>query len=71
MPSAHTSLPVLDLSQADDPAQRAEFLKKLHAAARDSGFLHLTGHGITAAESARILDLTRSSSPSRRPTGSP
>lgn len=58
MPSAHT-LPVLDLSQADDPAQRADFLKKLHAAARDSGFLHLTGHGVTAAESARILELTR------------
>ncbi|MFF4420158.1 isopenicillin N synthase family dioxygenase [Streptomyces sp. NPDC001549] len=58
MPSAHT-LPVLDLSQADDPAQRADFLKKLHAAARDTGFLHLTGHGVTAAESARILELTK------------
>ncbi len=58
MPSAHP-LPVLDLSQADDPAQRADFLKNLHAAARDTGFLHLTGHGVTAAESARILELTR------------
>ncbi|WP_328970202.1 isopenicillin N synthase family dioxygenase [Streptomyces sp. NBC_00239] len=63
MPSAHlspeTPLPVLDLSRADDPAQREAFRKELHAAARDSGFLHLTGHGVTAAESARILDLTR------------
>lgn len=66
MPSAHSSsqpsqpsLPVLDLSQADDPAQRAAFLKQLHAAARDTGFLHLTGHGITDAESARMLELTR------------
>ncbi|CAM5626781.1 hypothetical protein GCM10010343_65950 [Streptomyces avidinii] len=50
MPSAHT-LPVLDLSQADDPAQRADFLKKLHAAARDSGFLHLTG---TASPPPRV-----------------
>ncbi|MFF3622977.1 isopenicillin N synthase family dioxygenase [Streptomyces sp. NPDC002467] len=71
MPSAHTpssstsstsstpSLPVLDLSQADDPARRADFLKQLHAAARDTGFLHLIGHGVTAADSARILELTR------------
>ncbi|WP_406512174.1 isopenicillin N synthase family oxygenase [Streptomyces sp. NBC_00161] len=59
MPSAHTSLPVIDLSQADDPTQRADFLKQLHAAARDTGFLHLTGHGITDAETARILELTR------------
>ncbi|MFJ8018072.1 isopenicillin N synthase family dioxygenase [Streptomyces sp. NPDC096339] len=68
MPSAHShisstsstpSLPVLDLSQADDPALRPDFLKQLHAAARDTGFLHLTGHGVTAAESARILELTR------------
>ncbi|MCX5406911.1 isopenicillin N synthase family oxygenase [Streptomyces sp. NBC_00335] len=57
--SAATSLPVLDLSQADDPALRDSFRKELHAAARDSGFLHLTGHGVTAAETTRILDLTR------------
>ncbi|MFB7978893.1 isopenicillin N synthase family dioxygenase [Streptomyces vinaceus] len=68
MPSAHTdlpadssapALPVIDLSQVDDPAQRADFLKKLHAVARDTGFLYLTGHGITEAETARILELTR------------
>lgn len=61
MPSAHSSesLPVLDLSRADDPALRDSFRKDLHAAARDSGFLHLTGHGVTAAETSRILELTR------------
>ncbi|WP_051696590.1 isopenicillin N synthase family dioxygenase [Streptomyces sp. NRRL S-244] len=68
MPSAHNdlsadsavpALPVIDLSQADDPAQRGDFLKKLHAVARDTGFLYLTGHGITEAETARILELTR------------
>ncbi|MFB6521387.1 isopenicillin N synthase family dioxygenase [Streptomyces sp. NPDC056401] len=53
------SLPVLDLSQADDPALRDSFRKELHAATRDSGFLHLVGHGVTAAETARILALTR------------
>ncbi|MFF5444388.1 isopenicillin N synthase family dioxygenase [Streptomyces sp. NPDC012888] len=68
MPSAHTSLtsrssssslPVLDLSLADDPARRDAFREELHAAARDTGFLHLTGHGVTDAEMARILELTR------------
>ncbi|MFI5826550.1 isopenicillin N synthase family dioxygenase [Streptomyces sp. NPDC051578] len=71
MPSAHpspsaspadTSIPslaVIDLSRADDPAERADFLKQLHAAARDTGFLYLTGHGISEAETARILELTR------------
>lgn len=62
-PSAHSasahSLPVLDLSHADDPALRDSFREELHAAARDSGFLHLTGHGVTAAETARILELTK------------
>ncbi|MEV7613549.1 2-oxoglutarate and iron-dependent oxygenase domain-containing protein [Streptomyces sp. NPDC089799] len=59
MSSAHTPLPVLDLSLADDPARRGAFREELHAAARDTGFLHLTGHGVTAAETARILELTR------------
>ncbi|MEU7067168.1 isopenicillin N synthase family dioxygenase [Streptomyces sp. NPDC053429] len=71
MPSAHPSpsaspadssipsLAVIDLSRADDPAERADFLKQLHAAARDTGFLYLTGHGISEAETARILELTR------------
>lgn len=57
-PAQHT-LPVLDLSQADDPALRDSFRGRLHAAARDSGFLHLTGHGVSAAETTRILELTR------------
>lgn len=59
VPAHIRSLPVIDLSQADDPALRPEFLRKLHAAARDTGFLHLAGHGITEAETARILELTR------------
>ncbi|MEU1075601.1 MULTISPECIES: 2-oxoglutarate and iron-dependent oxygenase domain-containing protein [unclassified Streptomyces] len=54
-----TSLPVVDLAQADDPATRDAFHEGLHRAARDTGFFHLTGHGIDAAEFARILRLTR------------
>lgn len=57
--SSIPSLAVIDLSRADDPAERADFLKQLHAAARDTGFLYLTGHGISEAETARILELTR------------
>ncbi|MFD9489677.1 isopenicillin N synthase family dioxygenase [Streptomyces sp. NPDC059991] len=54
-----TSLPVVDLSQADDPATRDAFREGLHRAARDTGFFHLTGHGIDDADVARILGLTR------------
>lgn len=60
MPQAFPgSLPVLDLSLADDPATRAAFHKDLHDAAHDVGFLHLTGHGVTPAETDRILRVTR------------
>ncbi|MFE9258239.1 isopenicillin N synthase family dioxygenase [Streptomyces sp. NPDC006879] len=53
------SLPVLDLSLAQDPRTREAFRRQLHAAARESGFFHLVGHGVTEAETFRILDLTR------------
>ncbi|MEE1753170.1 isopenicillin N synthase family dioxygenase [Streptomyces sp. SP18CS02] len=53
------SLPVVDLSRADDPATRAAFLQELHDAARDVGFFHLTGHGIRDAEIDRVLELTK------------
>ena len=56
---AASSLAVIDLSRADDPAHRDDFLRQLHAAARDTGFLYLTGHGISEPETARILELTR------------
>lgn len=42
-----TTLPTLDLSLLDgSPAQRQAFLDDLRHAARDVGFLYLTGHGI-------------------------
>ncbi|MGW7052268.1 isopenicillin N synthase family dioxygenase [Streptomyces sp. NPDC054887] len=58
-PLSAGSLPVIDLSKADDPVAREAFHKELHAAARDVGFLHLTGHGVSAEETAEVLRLTR------------
>ncbi|MFF8288572.1 isopenicillin N synthase family dioxygenase [Streptomyces sp. NPDC016309] len=58
-PAFPGSLPVIDLSLADDPETRAAFHKELHDAAHHVGFLHLTGHGISSPETDRILRLTR------------
>jgi len=44
-------LPLIDLSRVDRDA--------LHRAARDVGFFQLTGHGITAAETERLLSAAR------------
>ncbi|MEU3448726.1 2-oxoglutarate and iron-dependent oxygenase domain-containing protein [Streptomyces thermolilacinus] len=52
-------LPVIDLSAADDPRTRETFHRDLLAAARDVGFLHLTGHGVSDREITRIMELTR------------
>ncbi|MFI1800353.1 isopenicillin N synthase family dioxygenase [Streptomyces sp. NPDC020379] len=53
-------LPVLDLSAASgDAAGRAAFHEALHAAARDVGFFHLTGHGITESETAELMRTLR------------
>ncbi|MFJ8584389.1 isopenicillin N synthase family dioxygenase [Streptomyces sp. NPDC093595] len=60
MPAAlPTSLPVIDLSRAGDPLTRAAFRRDLHEAARDVGFFHLTGHGVSPAETERVLAVTR------------
>ncbi|GGX10701.1 2-oxobutyrate oxidase [Streptomyces chryseus] len=56
---AGPTLPVIDLSSADDPAKRSAFHRALHDAAHDVGFFHLTGHGISDAETARLLALTK------------
>ncbi|QLE70799.1 isopenicillin N synthase family oxygenase [Streptomyces rectiverticillatus] len=48
-------LPVLDLSAASaGPEARARFHEELHSAARDVGFFHLTGHGVSEAETADL-----------------
>ncbi|WKK23365.1 2-oxoglutarate and iron-dependent oxygenase domain-containing protein [Streptomyces olivoreticuli] len=54
------SLPVIDLSAASgDAATRAAFHETLHGAARDVGFFHLTGHGITESETAELMRTLR------------
>ncbi|MEU4210977.1 2-oxoglutarate and iron-dependent oxygenase domain-containing protein [Streptomyces sp. NPDC026206] len=53
-------LPVLDLSAASaGPDARARFHDALHTAARDVGFFHLTGHGITPAETEDLMRTMR------------
>ncbi|GHG49883.1 isopenicillin N synthase family dioxygenase [Streptomyces griseocarneus] len=53
-------LPVLDLSAASaGPEARARFHDALHGAARDVGFFHLTGHGITPAETEELMRAMR------------
>ncbi|WP_026239318.1 isopenicillin N synthase family dioxygenase [Parafrankia discariae] len=55
-------LPVLDLRHYTAPAgraERADFLDALRAACRDPGFLQLTGHGVPAAHTERIIAVSR------------
>jgi isopenicillin N synthase-like dioxygenase len=49
------SIPLLDLSWADDPGKKPELLEQLHSALFDVGFLYVKNHGV--AEST-ISDLT-------------
>ncbi|EME98833.1 isopenicillin N synthase family oxygenase [Streptomyces mobaraensis NBRC 13819 = DSM 40847] len=53
-------LPVIDLSAASGaPEDRARLHEALHAAARDVGFFHLTGHGIGDDETAALMRTMR------------
>ncbi|GME37644.1 Oxoglutarate/iron-dependent oxygenase [Neofusicoccum parvum] len=54
-PSSPPSLPILDLSLADDPAQRPALLAQLHDALFNIGFLYIENHGVDASA---IADLT-------------
>lgn len=51
-------IPVVDVSGllGDDPAARRRVADELGAAARDCGFLYVTGHGIPSALRARLVD---------------
>jgi isopenicillin N synthase-like dioxygenase len=44
-----STIPTLDISRFDDPAQRADFIAELGAAYREWGFCGIRGHGIPAA----------------------
>ena len=53
-------VPVLDLSRLEQGAsEQRTFLFDLRTAARDVGFFYLTGHGISAADTAEVLDASR------------
>jgi len=51
-------LPVIDLALADDPDTRDDFHRNLAQIARNIGFFHLIGHGISEAEIRAIREQT-------------
>lgn len=51
-----SSIPLLDLSWADDPQKKQELLEQLHSALFDVGFLYIKNHGVSQST---ISDLTR------------
>ncbi|MCF4164361.1 isopenicillin N synthase family oxygenase [Zavarzinia compransoris] len=57
-----TSLPVIDLSaiRGTDEAARARLARELHDAARDVGFLYLTGHGMAPELFDGLIDAAKS-----------
>ena len=54
-----SSLPILDLRSATDPATAAEFHTKLREATRDYGFFYLIGHGIPKDLSEELIATSR------------
>jgi isopenicillin N synthase-like dioxygenase len=54
-----TQLPILDLSQADDPATAEQFRADLRRITHEIGFFYLKGHGIPDADFARIIDVSQ------------
>ena len=54
-----TSLPVLDLSLAQNPDTAEQFRAQLRDATHDMGFFYLVGHGIPHALQRRLLTVAR------------
>lgn len=52
-----TSIPILDLSWADDHNKRPELLERLRAALFDVGFLYIINHGVDSKTIDSITDL--------------
>lgn len=50
-----TSIPILDLSQADDPETKPVFLEELRHALMEVGFLYLRNVGIPDELFARVI----------------
>ncbi|MFF9816586.1 isopenicillin N synthase family dioxygenase [Streptomyces sp. NPDC014006] len=56
----YQQLPIIDLSAADrGPQARALLHAQLHSAAHDVGFFQLVGHGVTQAETDRLVGAMR------------
>ena len=51
-----TSIPILDLAQAEDPATRPEFLAQLRHALMEVGFLYLKNVGIPDELFQTVID---------------
>ncbi len=54
-----TSLPVLDLSLAQNPDTAEQFRTQLREATHEVGFFYLVGHGIPDELQRRLLDVAR------------
>jgi len=53
------SLPILDISQLDDPDKAEAFKKQLREVTHDVGFFYLVGHGIPQTLIDEVLDVSR------------
>lgn len=53
------SLPLIDLAQYRQSAQKAAFLTQLRRVCRETGFFYLTGHGISLAQQQQVLALSQ------------
>ena len=53
------SLPILDISQLDDPDTAEAFKKQLREVTHDVGFFYLVGHGIPQELIDEVLDVSR------------
>ncbi|MFD6511578.1 isopenicillin N synthase family dioxygenase [Rhodococcus sp. NPDC060176] len=58
-PMSITSLPVLDLSLAQNPDTAEQFRTQLREATHEVGFFYLVGHGIPDDLQRRLLDVAR------------
>lgn len=53
----HSSIPILDLSWAENPDKRPHLLKELHSAFFDIGFLYIKNHGVPQSTISSLTDL--------------
>lgn len=54
-----STLPIIDLSRADDPSTAQAFRDDLRRVTHKIGFFYLTGHGIPAEDFGEIIDVAQ------------